>query len=236
MSGSTQEDKVISLAIGEIIGGELVNLQTGLFNPGVPIKQGASWVHKFTDSDLVNQPCLKDTTFYSFLNSVFSSNKNVVIGHAVCNDLTMIARDGIYCKCLVIDTQFCSQKILKTEKTSLNFLTKEFNLINSEDIKFHTAEGDVIATYHLLKELLKTHSLRQLIEISMAPIYEFSVSGEGYRNQKIYHLAARDKEILLSHFGSTKDQKAFYALMYFYGNAHIFKGETKKKVIMRLLS
>jgi DNA polymerase III epsilon subunit-like protein len=214
----------------------LVNLQTGLFNPGVPIKQGASWVHKFTDSDLVNQPCFKDTAFYSFLSSVFSSHKNVVIGHAVCNDLTMIARDGINCKCLMIDTQYCSQKILKTEKTSLNFLTREFNLTNSEDIKFHTAEGDVIATFHLLNELLKTHSLKQLIDISMAPIYEYSVSGEGYRKQRIYHLAAKDKELLQNHFGQTKDQKAFYALMYFYGNAHLFRGETKKKNILRLLS
>ena len=238
-SGSTAEDRVISLAIGEYHNGELINRKKGMFNPGVAVKQGSFWVHKISDEKLANKPSFKNTEFYPFLESVFASPENVVVGHAICNDLFMIAREGIQCKCRLIDTQHCSVEILKTKKTALNFLAKEFNLVNDadkDDIKFHTAEGDVYVTFQLLNELLKHNSLNQLIQLSMAPFYEILLSGEGYRKQRVYHLATRDKEILLTHYSKVKDQKVFYALMYFYGNADLFSGETKKAKILKILN
>jgi len=238
-SGSSLEDRVISIAIGEYHQGALIDRKKGMFNPGVAVKQGAFWVHKISDEKLANKPSFKNTEFYPYLESVFSSPENVVIGHAICNDLFMIAREGIQCKCRIIDTQHCSVEILKTKKTALNFLAKEFNLINEadkDDIKFHTAEGDVYVTYLLLLELLKHNTFNQLINISMAPFYEVMLSGDGYRKQRVYHLATKDKDILLTHYNKVKDQKVFYALMYFYGNAHLFDGETKKAKILKILN
>jgi hypothetical protein len=70
----------------------------------------------------------------------------------------------------------------------------------------------------------------------MSAVYEFTLSSETYKKQKIYHLAAKDKNELLNHFASTKDPRAFYALMYFYGNAELFKNETKKAKIWKILN
>ena len=238
-SGSSQEDRIISIAIGEYKNGELLNLKSGFFNPGVSVKQGSFWVHKISNEKLANKPAFRQTDFFTYLESIFSSPQNVVIGHAVCNDLFMIAREGLQCKCKVIDTQFCAMQILKTQKTSLNYLSKEFNLlgkVDSEGITFHTAEGDVVVTFHLFNELLKHNNVQQLIQISMAPLYELMLSGDGYRKQRIYHLAAKDKNVLLPHFKKVKDQKVFYALMYFYGNADYFQGETKKAKILKILN
>ena len=238
-SGSTLEDRVISMAIGEYHNGQLINRKKGMFNPGVAVKQGSFWVHKISDEKLANKPTFKNTEFFPYLESVFSSPENVVVGHAICNDLFMIAREGIQCKCRLIDTQYCSVEILKTKKTALNFLAKEFSLVDEaekEGVKFHTAEGDVYVTYLLLNELLKHNTFNQLIQLSMKPFYEILLSGDGYRKQRVYHLATKDKEILMAHYNKVKDQKVFYALMYFYGNADLFSGETKKARILKILN
>ena len=238
-SGSSQEDRIISLAIGDFSNGNLENLKIGMFNPGVNIKQGSYWVHHISDELVADKPSFRETEFYSILHNIFKSHENIVIGHAICNDLYMIAREGLYCKCRVIDTQYCSVKILKKNKTSLHYLANEFNLLDklkSSDVKFHTADGDVIVTYHLLRELLKHNTINQLIDISMAPFYDLKLSGEGYRHQRVYNIAAKTKDKLLRHFAVVKDPKVFYSLMYFHGNANLFLNETKKASIMKLLN
>jgi hypothetical protein len=70
----------------------------------------------------------------------------------------------------------------------------------------------------------------------MAPIYDLVVSGVGYKKQRVCQLAATDKEKLLVHFEKVKDPKLYYALMYFYGNAHLFHDESKKAKIFKILS
>ena len=222
MSGSSNSDRVISIAIGEYKNGELQGLKSGLFNPGVPITQGAFWVHKISNDKVANKPSFKKTEFFDILSSVFSSSENVVIGHAICNDIFMIAREGIQCKCRVIDTQHCAVTILKKTKTALNFLSKELNLLSeNEEIKFHTAEGDVIVTYHLLNELLKYNSFEELINISMEQFYDLTISIDRRRKQKVHLIATKDKEKLVPYFKTVKDPKLFYAMMYFYQNAEL---------------
>ncbi|MCL2065107.1 MAG: 3'-5' exonuclease [Candidatus Cloacimonetes bacterium] len=236
MSGSSQTDRVVSIAIGEYLDGKLVNLKSGIFNPGVPITQGAFWVHKISNERVANKPDFKKTKFFSLLQSVFSYPENVVIGHAICNDLFMIAREGILCKCKLIDTQHCSVKILKTNKTSLNYLSKEFNLLEDKaDVKFHTAEGDVKVTFHLFNELLKYHTIEELIEISMEQFFDLSISIDKKRKQYIYHIVAKDKEKIIPLFKTVKDPKLYYALMYFYGNSDLCINEKRKNNIHKLL-
>jgi DNA polymerase III epsilon subunit-like protein len=221
MSGSEKDDRIVSLAFGEYKNEKLVGLKSGLFNPGVSISQGAFWVHKISDLTIAKKPRFKDTEFYDLVKVIFSDSENIIVGHAICNDLFMIAREGIHCQCKIIDTQYCSAKLLKTEKTSLNFLSREFNLLEnyeSNDVKFHTAEGDIIVTSQLLKELLKYSSIDELVKMSMTPFYELTVKDEKFKKQNIFNLAKNNKEKLYKHFETTKDQKAFYALMYFYSN------------------
>ena len=238
-SGSNKEDRVISLAFGEYFEGELINLRTGLFNPGVPIKQGAFWVHKISNEKVANKPSFKETEFFDILQTIFSSPENIVVGHAICNDLFMIAKEGLRCKCRLVDTQYCSEKVFQKLKTSLNFLVKEMNLLedmNSDAVKLHTAEGDVIVTYQLFKELLKNKTLKELIDMSMAPFYELMLSVDGYRKQRIYHLATKNRESLIRQLNMIKDPKMFYAMMYFCGNVELFIKETKKAKILKILN
>ena len=220
MSGSSKEDRIISIATGEFDSGKLTNIKSGLFNPKVPIKQGAFWVHKISNEKVANKPTFKSTEFYPYLNKILSNPENIVVGHAICNDLFMIAREGIQCKCRLIDTQHCSVVILKKTKTSLNFLAKECNLLDeNKEPKFHTAEGDMTVTYHLLNELLKYHDLRKLVDISMEEYYDISISIDRKRKQKVHLIA--EKEKLLPYFRTVKDPKLFFALMYFSGNSKI---------------
>ena len=219
MSGSTQEDRVISIAVAEYKNNELTNMKKGLFNPGVPIKQGAYWVHKISNDRVKKKPIFKNTEFFTLLETLFSSQENVIVGHAVYNDLFMLAREGILCKAKIIDTQQCAVKILKTTKTALNFLAKELNLINeNEEIKFHTAEGDVCVTFRLFQELLKHNTVAELIEISMEPFYNLSISIDRKKKQTIQAICEKDKNKLLPYFKTVKDPRTFYAMMFFYGN------------------
>jgi len=236
-SGSEKEDRVISLAVGEIEKERLIRLKTGLFNPGVLVKEGAFWVHKLSNELLADKPDFQTTEFLQYLACFFSDYHNIVVGHAICNDLFLLAKENLFCQCQVIDTQFCAQKVLKTEKSSLNYLAKEYNLLgDNEKIKFHTAEDDVKVTFLLFNELLKHNSLKELIDMSMEPFYEISVKVSKYQKQRIYHLAAQDKERLCEYFLVTRDPKAMYALMYFYYNAELFRNETKKALIRKVLN
>ena len=236
MSGSMSEDRLVSIAIGELQNEKLKKIKKGLFNPGVPVKQGAFWVHKISDRVLEKKPDFKKTEFYDFLKDFFSDRMNVVIGHAICNDLFIIAKEGIRCTCKIIDTQYCATKIFQTERSSLNFLANEYNLIGDENIKFHTAEGDVKVTHKLLLELLKHHSFDELIQLSMEPFYSQSLSADGRRKKPVYTIAALTPEKLLKHFTTVKDPKMFYALTYFHGNAHLFENNTDKSEVMRILN
>ncbi|MCK9329464.1 MAG: 3'-5' exonuclease [Candidatus Cloacimonetes bacterium] len=237
-SGSSQEDKVISLAIAEYKNGELNNMKTGFFNPGVCIKQGAYWVHHISDDQVSKEPFFRETEFYSLLKKIFSSHENVVIGHAICNDLFMLAREGLRCRCNIIDTQYCAVKILKKTKTSLHYLQSDLNLYDesTNDITFHTADGDVKVTYFLLKELLKHLSLKKLIEMSMAPMYDLTLRSNKYKRKKIYQIACFDRGYLQNYFNEIKDPKAFFALMYFYENAGLFSTQKLKHIIMNVLT
>jgi DNA polymerase III epsilon subunit-like protein len=235
MSGSTSEDRIISIAIGELDNISLKSLKKGLFNPGVPVKQGAFWVHKISDRDLARKPDFQDTDFCEYLREVFSDPNNVVIGHAVCNDLFIIAKEGIQSKCKIIDTQYCSTKIFKTEKSSLNYLAKEYNLIDDFDtIKFHTAEGDVKVTHKLLIELLKHHTFSELIALSMEQFFELTISVDGKKRRPIYSIATKTPEILVPYFLKVKDPKMYYSLMFFSGNSELFQNMTKAEIADRL--
>ena len=237
-SGSSQEDKVISIAIAEYKNGELHNMKSGFFNPGVCIKQGAYWVHHISDEQVSKEPFFKDTIFFTMLKKIFASHENIIIGHAICNDLFMLAREGLRCRCNIIDTQYCSVKILKKTKTSLHYLQSELNLFDesTNDITFHTADGDVKVTYYLLKELLKHLDLKKLVEMSMAPMYDLKLPGIRYKKRKIYQIASFDKAYLLNYFNDIKDPKTFFALMYFYENAGLFSSQKLKHIIMDVLS
>lgn len=92
-SGSSKEDRIISLAVGEYVAGQINDLKVELFNPGVPIKDGSRWVHKINDSMVKDKPKFKNTRFYDEVKAIFSNKSNVVIGHAIENDLFMIARE-----------------------------------------------------------------------------------------------------------------------------------------------
>jgi len=231
MSGSTNEDRVISIATDELEDNKLKGLKKGLFNPGVPIKQGAFWVHKISDRDLVNKPDFKNTKFFKLLNDFLSDPKNIVVGHAVCNDLFVIAKEGIYSRCRIIDTQYCATKIFDTEKSSLNFLAKEYNLLNDENVTFHTAEGDVKVTYKLYLELLKHCCFEKLVSLSMEQFFDLQVSVDGRKKKFIYSIAAQNSEVLLPLFKKVKDPKKFYALMFFYSNSHLIHNKTKNEMI-----
>jgi DNA polymerase III epsilon subunit-like protein len=233
MSGSEKDDRIVSLAMGEYTSGVLQNINSGMFNPGVPISQGAFWVHKISDNTIANMPRFVDTPFYHQINELFSNAENIIIGHAICNDLFMIAREGIHCKCKIIDTQFCVTKILKTEKSSLNFLSRELNLLENfpdKEVKLHTAVGDVIVTTLLLNELLKYQSFDELITMTMKPFYELQVKGNGANKPTIFNLAQKNKKKLLNLLPTTKDQRTFYALIYFYENIELYKNKTRVRV------
>ena len=236
MSGSMSEDRMVSIAIGELENGRLGKIKKGLFNPGVPVKQGAFWVHKISDHVLEKKPDFKTTDFYDLLKDIFSDRMNVIIGHAICNDLFIIAKEGIRCKSRIIDTQYCATKIFQTEKSSLNYLAKEYDLVGDENITFHTAEGDVKVTHKLLLELLKHRTFNELIDLSMEPFYSLSLSGDGRRKKPVFNIAALSPDKLIKHFTTVKDPKMFYALTYFYGNAHLFENKSDKYEVMRILT
>lgn len=237
-SGSSPEDRIISLALAELCDEKLSDIQSGFFNPGVPIKQGAYWVHHISDEQVAGKPFFKDSPLYKIVKDIFSDHTNIIIGHAICNDLFMFAKEGLRCKCRIIDTQYCSVKILKKSKTSLFHLQNELNLAQdiSEKIILHTADGDVMITYYLLLELLKHCNLKKLIETTMDIFYEYRFVEYKHKKRKIYQIAGNDKTKLERHFIEVKDPKAYYALMYFYENADMFKDTVKKSQIIKILN
>ncbi|HOE91884.1 MAG TPA: exonuclease domain-containing protein [Candidatus Cloacimonadota bacterium] len=227
-SGSSKEDRVISLAIGTFEHDHLSDLKIEMFNPGVPIKDGSRWVHKISDSMVKDKPKFKNTEFYTIIKDIFSDKSNVIIGHAIENDLYMIAREGIECSCRIIDTARCAKHIFNFTKNSLKFLKAELNL-DSEilaNYSAHTADGDVMITYLLLLEFLKYKSFDELIELTMNNILNHSLPSKKYNRIPIQQVIKQNREYVREVWLSTTNPSLRYCLTY-----HLHRNRIKAKMV-----
>ena len=224
-SGSSKEDKIISLAIGEYKDHHLYNLRLELFNPGVQIKDGSRWVHNISNSMVKDKKRFRETEIYKDLKKIFSNRQNVIIGHAIENDLFMIAKDGIECNCSILDTELCVRKILNMNKSSLRYLKHELRLDSRllENFTAHTADGDVMITYLVLLELLKHQRIEELVKISMEHSLSKKLPGLRYSKMNVPEVIKIDRAFVKEIFLTTTNPSLRYCINY-YMSKHKIKG------------
>ncbi len=227
-SGSSREDRIISLAIAKYDNYKLADIRKGLFNPGVSIKEGARWVHNISNVMVKDKPSFRKTELFLYINEIFSSSHNVIIGHAVENDIFMLAKEGIQCSCQILDTELCTRKIFNTGKSSLKFLRKEFNMDENllSHFKPHTADGDVMMTYLVLMELLKHKTFEELTEMTMIHVYERQLPGKRFHNKTISEMIKIDRSIVKEFLYTTTNPSLHYTVQFLLN---------KKKVKAKLL-
>lgn len=215
-SGSSKEDRIISLAIAEFKNQHITDLKIELFNPGVQIKDGSRWVHNISNSMVKDKKKFKETEFYQNIKSIFSNRQNLIIGHAIENDLFMIAKDSIECSCRILDTELCARKIFNLTKSSLRFLKHELNLNPNilENFTAHTADGDVMITYLVLLELLKHKTLEELVDITMEHSLSRSLPGKKYSRLSIAEVIRIDRSFVREIFLTTTNPSLRYSIHY----------------------
>ncbi len=216
-SGSSKEDRIISLAIGTFENNMLNHLKIEMFNPGVQIKDGSRWVHNISNSMVKDKLRFANSTMFNEIKSIFSNKNNVIIGHAIENDLFMIAREGIECACKILDTEYCARQVFNLHKSSLRFLKNELNL-NTEvlqDFTAHTADGDVMITYFVLLELLKYKTFDDLIEMTMSHTLKRSLPGRKYAKIPISEVIRKDRNYVREVYLTTTNPSLRYCLCYY---------------------
>lgn len=216
-SGSSKEDRIISLAIAEFHNNQVQHLKLELFNPGVQIKEGSRWVHNITNSMVKNKLKFKQTEMYQHLLKIFKDPSNVIIGHAIENDLFMIAREGLECSCRILDTEYCVRKIFNLSKSSLRFLKAELNLDSKvlENFTAHTADGDVMITYLVLLELLKEKPLEDLIRLTMQKSLSQKIPGKKYAGFTIPEMIKLDRNLVRETYLTTTNPSLRYCIQYY---------------------
>lgn len=215
-SGSSREDRIISLAIAQYDQLKLSDIRKGLFNPGVSIKEGARWVHNISNIMVKNKPSFRKTNLFVYINDIFSNQNNVIIGHAVENDIYMLAKEGIKCCCPILDTELCTRKVFNTGKSSLKFLRKEFNMDENllSHFKPHTADGDVMMTYLVLMELLKEKSFEELTDMTMEHVYSRPLPGKRFANKTIDEMIRIDRSLVKEFLFTTTNPSLHYTIQY----------------------
>lgn len=156
-------DKVLEIAIAWRIKGELI-CASNLIDPGVPIPPEVSAVHHLTDDDVRGAPTIDQVVN----NSTFP--KGVIVAHNAKFDRAFLP-------------QFESRKWLCTYRCALhlwpdapshkNQVIRYWKKLTPEvptDLAPHRALYDVIVTESILQEMLKTHTIEQLLEIQDKPV------------------------------------------------------------------
>lgn len=142
-------DRMVEIAILEVLDGNIVDRYQTLANPGIPIPLGAYRVHGISDADVASAPKAESIA----ADIAERLRGKPVVGHNITFDLAFIETAfrsaGINESLLYIDTLSFSRKLFP------NFpnykLQNLLILLNIEKDEAHRALGDVISTYRLFE-------------------------------------------------------------------------------------
>lgn len=146
-------DRIVEISIVKVMPDGTTDIYTKRINPGIPISKESTMVHGISDLDVANAPSFKDVAVEL---DKFLENADLAGYNAIKFDIPLLVEeflragiDFLLMNRNIVDVQNIFHKMEpRTLKAAYKFYChKEHDLA-------HTAEGDAIATYEILKAQL----------------------------------------------------------------------------------
>jgi DNA polymerase-3 subunit epsilon len=88
------EDRIVSFAVGRVGGGQGTAMLTGLINPGIPIPEGATAIHRITDDMVQGAPLARDGVEHIAVQLVSAQLSGLpIVSYNLNYDLTLLAAE-----------------------------------------------------------------------------------------------------------------------------------------------
>ena len=177
-TGVEIKDRICELAV-VIDVEDRQSVSSDLCKSSKKISKEAMSLHHITNEMIAKSPSCDASKTYKLLQE-HNAEENILIGHNLSFDLSMLVKEGFENKMQTIDTLRCVKALIpECEKFNLQFLRYELDLYKEEksmaeglgiELCAHRALSDCMHLTLLWKTLLQYVTVSQLIEISAKPV------------------------------------------------------------------
>lgn len=214
-TGAAEEDRILQLSFAVYEQKKLIMLIDELCIPPLPIKTEAMATHHITPEMLEGHSEFAQLQGYAQLQEL-NTPENIIIGHNIVFDLTMLQKEGFENHMQVIDTmkvlakeypefesfsQQYARYALKLYKNGFEDIAKkEFGL---SEIRPHDALSDICILSALTRTMAKERGLGldAMVEISKKPIEFKYMRSAKYRGKSVEEVAKSNAGYLLYMLG-----------------------------------
>jgi DNA polymerase III epsilon subunit-like protein len=138
-----------------------------LVNEGKKIPPQASAIHHITNEMIKDAKKFKQTQCYEYLKK-YNTAQNILVGHNIAFDLSMLQKQGFVWQGEIIDTLRLSRHLLEDcESFSLQFLRYELRLYREEQ--------RICSRYGIKDALVAHHALSDAVFVAL--LYEYHALG-----------------------------------------------------------
>jgi DNA polymerase-3 subunit epsilon/exodeoxyribonuclease X len=211
-TGLEEKDRICELALIVQDGTETTAISSLCKSPK-KIGTAAMAVHHITNECIKDAlPCAK-TAVYALLEEQ-NTEENVLIGHNVRFELSMLEKEGLAVRLKIVDTLRCVKALIpECEQFGLQFLRYELGLYKDEaaaqelgiTLSSHRALSDAWHLKLLYEHLLHYACLEELIRISSKPVLLQKLLFGKYAGRYIEEISEIDPAYLHWMMGNIED-------------------------------
>lgn len=206
-TGLTQPAGAVELGLLQI--DENLNIlrqHESLVNPGILIEPGASEIHKITDDMLIEAPTVE--AFFQEMRDDGADFSDVCfIAHNERYDFPF------YAPHMQINLRLCTLALARRDLRGLmNYKLGTVAMhcgVHVPEDKAHTAMGDVLAVYGILKAIVEStgRSLPTLMGVMSKPVMLHTMSFGKFQGRSIMSIPRKDRDYMLANYDLDKDMK-----------------------------
>lgn len=221
---AVEKARVVEIAVGIIKDAnnmDSISIIYDRFKPPEPITVKAMSVHGITNEQVENLGPFAESRIYNDLLD-FNVEDNIVVAHNAKFDLGVLANEGIVNGMRVIDTYRCCKHIFKDRldgELNLQYLKYYLGLYNEPipdsikevaNEKAHSAVGDVLTLYLMLRRMLAKYTLEDLLRMTREPIlYNLMPFGK-HKGKPIGEIVATERGYVNWAFKNIDDDDVLY--------------------------
>jgi DNA polymerase-3 subunit epsilon/exodeoxyribonuclease X len=193
-------------AIGMIgVEGDSITTHYDLIKPPKKIRPDAMAVHHITNEMVKEKPLFSETGSAKWLQK-HNTPDNILLGHNIAFDLSMLQKEGFVWQGGIIDTLKCTRHLIEEcEQYGLQYLRYELGLYKDEadeaqklgiDLKAHDALSDAFHVKKLHDYLADMADVERLLELTVERALITKFAFGKYKGRHIEEIAMNDRGYL----------------------------------------
>lgn len=203
-TGVEPKDRICALgSVAEEASG--ITTHADLVKPPLKIRPDAMAVHHITNEAVAGSPAFMQSSTAQWLQQC-NIPENVLVGHNVGFDLTMLQKEGLVWQGGFVDTLKCARHLMpECDQYGLQYLRYELGLYKKEaaeaealgiDLRAHDALADAYQVRRLYGYLLEMADAERLQTLTTEPVLITKFSFGKHKGRYIEEVAMHDRGYL----------------------------------------